>query len=74
MTIRTIDLDTVTGGATAKHYTRPSPPTAPTRNPASDCAIGAIGAGMFGASPFAGCIAGAAGGGGNSVLDALLSM
>ncbi|HEY1549614.1 MAG TPA: hypothetical protein VGG28_17420 [Kofleriaceae bacterium] len=76
MTDITSDLRSVTGGATAKHYSQPThqQPTAPTRNPINDCAMGALGASMFGASPITGCIAGAASGGGNSLLDAFMSM
>ena len=74
--ITNIELGAVTGGATAKYVQRPLPPQPSpyNPNPASDCVLGALGAGMWGASPIAGCIAGATGGGGNSVLDALLSM
>ena len=79
MTDITMELINVTGGTTAKHYSRPAPqpsqpqPAAPSRNPITDCAMGALVGGVFG-SPIAGCVAGASGGGGNDLLGALLSM
>lgn len=70
-----IELANVIGGATAKHVSHPAPPptVAPSRNPVTDCAMGAIVGGLFG-HPISGCVAGASGGGGNDLLGALLSM
>ncbi|MFT3692518.1 MAG: hypothetical protein QM831_05205 [Kofleriaceae bacterium] len=79
MTDITLELANVTGGATAKHYSRPAQtapapqPAAPSRNPVTDCAMGAIVGGLFGA-PLSGCVSGVRGGGGNDLLGALLSM
>lgn len=79
MTDITMELVHVTGGASAKHASRPvqklppPQPAAPSRNPVTDCAMGAVVGGLFG-HPLAGCVSGARGGGGNDLLGALLSM
>lgn len=70
MTDISMELANVTGGA--KHVA-PPPPAAPSRNPITDCAMGAVVGGLFG-HPLSGCVAGASGGGGNDLLGALLSM